>query len=678
MTTLQFRRFPLIRIFISYCLGIISYGFVHENLDWLPNTCFLLTYSVLCLGVMCCLFQNRRRSLVIGCIIHCFSFILGAFNFSFQYQSSYCQECESVTNKAIGTYAIVCDRAYFNSAKTIINIPILIVSESPESKNSNMKFLAQLEAQELSPSAFIIGDVFCMEGTLRRIPKNINPHSFDYQKYLKLQGYEYTLSVSTYSVYDQAKKSVSRFIHRAQVKAVLILNTYIKDDVAASLATAMVLGYKEDLSDGLESTFRNTGTAHVIAVSGLHVDIIALFILFLIGKANKKNRFFYIIQCASPICLIICYAMLVGNSPSVNRAAIMYSFLFASKILNRSYNIWNILCITALVLLVIRPGDLYHVGFQFSFVAVASIVLFYPLLAPLNKARHLLTRTIIDAMLVSIAVQILITPLSIYYFHFFPLCFILTNSFLIIFIYLIIFGSILILLSSIISPSFSRIIGNFVESSIYSLQKLLLSVQNIPHATLENLYLSQFELCLIYGQILSVILVLDKPDYNRLKCSLLLILMFSCIHTVSHTLQNNQACITIYNCPGNILIDFIYQHECYTYSKNNREYPFHTTNNRIAHQVQSVYQLNQLENFDGMYLAKRNDLIQFLNHRLSINSSTHKNFLEDNIISITDTSIYVPNLTSSISIQNRNQKSLKRNTEHALKQNSPIVIDISI
>ncbi|MBR5332669.1 MAG: ComEC/Rec2 family competence protein [Muribaculaceae bacterium] len=167
-----------------------------------------------------------------------------------------------------------------------------------------------------------------------------------------------------------------------------------------------------------------SGLAHILALSGLHVGIITFFIAFILYPINivKGGSLRYAIT----IILLWIYAILTGLSPSVTRAVIMATIFLSAHILQRHHSPFNSLCLAAIILLSFTPESLYNIGFQLSFVAVASILLFAERLNPISRRKRILYN-IVSIACVSMAAMIGTGIISAFYFHNFPVYFLFAN-----------------------------------------------------------------------------------------------------------------------------------------------------------------------------------------------------------------------------------------------------------
>ena len=180
------------------------------------------------------------------------------------------------------------------------------------------------------------------------------------------------------------------------------------------------------MSKEISNSYTQAGIIHILAISGLHIALIYGIILWLTKPLLRfKKGKLYIFSLS--LSVLWFYAILAGFSASIVRAAVMFSVVALAKIVNRQSNIYNSLAVSALLLLVYNPNYLFDVGFQLSFAAVLSIVIFQPLVRKYSYSKHIIILKIKELLLISLVAQIGVLPLTLYYFGQFPLLFLFAN-----------------------------------------------------------------------------------------------------------------------------------------------------------------------------------------------------------------------------------------------------------
>jgi competence protein ComEC len=281
------------------------------------------------------------------------------------------------------------------------------------------------------------GDRLLLASRVEPLGRALNPEAFDYAAYLAGRGiYHRTFADS--GQWQQVGRR-SGFSLRALGEAsrdawFASLTPYLSGDDLA-VAAALIMGRRDLLGSEVRSAYADTGAIHVLAVSGLHVGILALLVVQLLRLLFPPRPFFRYLGMGLTVVVVWYFALVTGLSASVQRAALMVTVVVVGKGLNRNNSLFNLLAIAALIMLVAEPKQLFQVGFQLSFAAVAGIGLFTRKLQSLLYLPRSLRWTW-DAISVSVAAQLGTLPLSLYYFGQFPLYFLLSGTLVIGFAYL--------------------------------------------------------------------------------------------------------------------------------------------------------------------------------------------------------------------------------------------------
>lgn len=315
---------------------------------------------------------------------------------------------------------------------------------------------------------FDVDDILIIKTQIHPIKDPLNPDQFNFKNFLE-NKYIYSQMYSNYDHVFIAKTKKSTIYGyadaiRKHINTKLQNYNFKPDELA--IINALLLGQRKGLSEDIYTDYKNAGSIHILAVSGLHVGIILLFLNFIFKPVEyiKHGRVYKI------IIIIIClwsFAIIAGLSASVLRAALMFSFVAVAMNINRPRNTLNILAGSAFVLLLFNPNFLFDVGFQLSYLAVIAIVTIYPILYGFWHPKYPVADKFWQAFIVSIAAQFGVLPISIYYFHQIPGLFLLSNVIAIPFLGFILgFGIIIIILSSInllpgfLSTSYGKIIAS--------------------------------------------------------------------------------------------------------------------------------------------------------------------------------------------------------------------------
>ena len=270
------------------------------------------------------------------------------------------------------------------------------------------------------------GDLVAWPAHLEEVGNLGNPGEMDYATYLlDSHGirYQQHLPLSQVQRIGHHPTLLSRMDNNRRRLQLMVFNSRLSPATQA-FVSAMLLGDSGYIDKTTRQEFAAAGVAHVLALSGLHVGIIALIIWWLLFPLDylglTKPRL------VITLCAIILFALFTGLSPSAVRATVMTGMVFASFILYRRSAALNSLALAALIILVFSPSSLYSVGFQLSFLTVAALLVFTRLPQSL-EIRHSWVKRIISTVLASLVAMLATMTLTAYYFHTVSMMSVLTN-----------------------------------------------------------------------------------------------------------------------------------------------------------------------------------------------------------------------------------------------------------
>ncbi|MCK5840313.1 MAG: ComEC family competence protein, partial [Bacteroidales bacterium] len=402
------------------------------------------------------------------------------------------------------------------------------------------------------------GNYLIISSRIREVKPPPNPGQFNYSGYLAHK----TIYHHTYINADAWFLS-SRHTQRTLVsesgkvrnniqKKIKSLNLS-KDDFA--LASALLLGSKDKLSDEQKENFSSAGAMHVLCVSGLHVGIIYI-VLGYCFVFLKRNRNWNVVRTILIILLIWAYAFITGLAPSVLRASLMFSFIALGSTFKRHTNIFNTLFASALILLIINPQMLFAVGFQLSYLALMGILSVQPFLYQLWSAPGKAMDKIWSLTTVSIAAQLATFPLALLYFHQFPNYFIITNLIVIPLAGMIIYSGIIALICSPIPyvHDFFRIIFKLFLKTMNGSVHL---IDNLPFSTTKGILLVGYEVLFLYLFFLMIGQMISTKNKKIIYYLLSLLIIFALVKIPQHYYQVRQRKIVIYSISNQTGLDFI-------------------------------------------------------------------------------------------------------------------------
>ncbi|MGL1936320.1 MAG: DNA internalization-related competence protein ComEC/Rec2 [Fibrobacterales bacterium] len=368
--------------------------------------------------------------------------------------------------------------------------------------------------------ALIVGDSLFAQGTLQTPSPVLNPGQFDYASFLNTKGFKGIYTADAESLVHSSNHSVRGYFYRIRVALSQHITTLF-DSHTAPLIKALVLGNKKELPQESATQFRETGLYHLLAISGLHIALIALIIqaLFTLIRIPKKGVI------VLTILLLWTFALIVNLPPSVVRATTMYTFIALAWLFERRAYSMNALGLAIALILCVEPMQIADIGFQLSAGATFAILYFSHRVTPLlPKSR--LTPYLYSPLAITLFATAGTAPILIHTFNTFAPASFIGNLFAVPLISLTLLSSLIALLLSPLSQSLSPIIADstnlFALASTESIA-LFHSVVGAPMA------IAPFQ-GIAYG--IYTILILSLPHFfknQRVQSFSLLVFSFGII-----------------------------------------------------------------------------------------------------------------------------------------------------
>ena len=464
------------------------------------------------------------------------------------------------------------------------------------------------------------GDQIVVKSNWKAIDGPTNPAQFDYKKFLANSDifHQQYLTNMHWKMFEKQKGFSVRataFLWQKHLLDVLKSHHFEQQELAVS--SALLLGYKDMLDRDTILTYSSSGAMHVLAVSGLHVGIIYLVLsslLFFFDKIKCGNY----MKAFLLVLALWAYAFLTGLSPSVLRAATMFSFVTIGSSLKRQTNIYNTLAASAFVLILYNPYIILKVGFQLSYLAVLGIVYLQPKLYNLYRTSNWLLDKIWVITTVSIAAQLATFPLGMYYFHQFPNYFLLSNLFVIPLATFIINGGILLFVVSTI-PIIPNYIAWVVNKMLLFLNFSVEWVDSLPFSLTLGISISAFETLLIYLLIFLFIPAIVNQNFRNIKIALLLTVFLLSYQIYEKMNMQKQSYFIVYDVPGERAIDFVDGDKNYFLAdedlvNDQSKMRFHIMHYRWERRVQESTLISTI--FTSKSYLKRENYIQFQDKKI--------------------------------------------------------------
>ena len=427
------------------------------------------------------------------------------------------------------------------------SVVLLTIAEGPKQGYASNRYLARVfraDGQPFEPigtsyvyikktdsSNIMPGDVLLSLSIPQALKKNANPGAFDFFTYSKRNGIGFTVMLegpSQYIKMVQANANSKGWIYTIREKILAIIKKHIKSKQNAGLAEAMLIGYREDLDKELLDAYTNTGVVHIIAISGLHLGLIFMLMDLLIRSlAGRKRAAWAGLFISLP--LLWSFAILTGSSASVIRSAIMFSFIIVGKAIGRKSNGMNSLLGSAFIMLLWNPDLRFDLGFQLSYAAVASILLFDQKIKKLVFFKNKSALYLWSMVSITLAAQVLTTPLVIAQFHRFPTLFLFTNLVAVPLSSLVL---VLEILLCMVHPfdGIATGLGIAINTLIQLMNEYVLLMGNIPFGMIDQIQISNTMMLLVCLYAAAWYCLFTSPNRFVFGCLVVLGLVLPVVH----------------------------------------------------------------------------------------------------------------------------------------------------
>lgn len=372
------------------------------------------------------------------------------------------------------------------------------------------------------------GDLVAWQAALDKVGNQGNPGEMDYASYLlehKGIRYQQHLAAGEVKRVGHSPTLTTRLANIRRSLRLQVFNSRVSPGVQ-QFVSALLLGDSGIIDKATRQEFSAAGVAHVLALSGLHVGIIALIIWWLLFPLDylrlKKLRL------GITIAAIALFTVFTGSSPSVVRSTIMIAMVFASIVFHRRSMSLNALALAALLILVFSPSAIYSVGFQLSFITVAAILLFARLPERFTS-RHKWVNYLSSTAITSVVATLATIALSAHYFHTVSLMSVFANLLVLPIVPLFLILGALFLLVTAAGLNW-QVLDTILDYIYRYIHWAVTSVNALPLSHVRGVYVSTFGVITYFIILALVVLWLYRRRYRYLLwagCALAVLLAHS-------------------------------------------------------------------------------------------------------------------------------------------------------
>ncbi len=427
---INFKSAPFLKVLLPYLAGILFVQYSGQILN--PHVYFLYAVLFLISGFTLQRFIGKTtlfKKHVYTLGVNLFLFVL-AFETCFFYNA---KNCNAHYSHFVGLteqpfIATITDIPVNTGKFTKITVQVNAVQYNKKWKYSCGSLIMYLKNS--GDKTFQIGQQFYTRSKFSYINEPQNPGEFNYKRFMEYRNIYNVAYSEALSIYNTGKidvpfslSSLGCTIKQNIVSA--LRNTNLSQH-AFSICSALLVGYDDEIEGSVLTSFSHSGTLHVLSVSGMHTGVLYVVLIWLFSLLDKHNRY-AITKCFCIIIILGMFVLITGFSPSVLRASLMLALIIIGKTFKKGGNAYNTLLFSAFLLLLYDPYLINDIGFLLSYFAVFGIMYLYPILMSAFFVENKILKWFCSVTFMSVAATVFTLPISLYYFHQFPVWFIFSN-----------------------------------------------------------------------------------------------------------------------------------------------------------------------------------------------------------------------------------------------------------
>ncbi len=565
---------PVLRLFLAFSIGILLFSCYANYITAFAIISTLIIGILVFLHSMPSFFKFKNQS-VYGVLVFLFVVCVG-YNVSWLYNNKNSSQYFEHFLQKNSTIEIVLKNVLQEKEKTYKAECFVEKVYNNDTAQSCIGLLQVYFEKSEQAKQLHIGQHVLIHNTINPIRKSSNPGSFNYAQYCgtnNLFASSYVTSTN-WVLLPVETQSLSMYFNSLNSNLRTILKKYIADTSSLAIAEALLIGYRQDIDNDLWQAYSSAGIAHIIAISGMHVGILytGVFGLCCLIPFFKKRTHIAIIISLLSMWFFVC---ITGLPSSIVRAAVMFTVIGIGNIIKKDATNINTLFASGLLLLCIQPTWLFDVGFQLSFAAVLSLFVFYKPIYHSIYVRNYVANKTWQLISSTLAAQIFTFPICLYYFHQFPLLFLITNFIAIPLTFIVLYAEIfLVFISSI--PFVAKPLGVIIDYGIRVLNWFVVKINTLSFINWNNISINTLQLCFLILFVASTSYYFFYKNYKSLVSTLCTILLLLSCSIYTLVQKQKHASYIVYDTPKISLSELQIASSYYTnddsISKNNMKY----------------------------------------------------------------------------------------------------------
>ena len=506
---MNWQNYPLIRLVIPFILGMAVAHLYASRMD-------LMVLFIFCCTLLSLLFflmkktEEEYLSAKFSIVAATLSFAVGMSLYVHKYQSI----AQGVPQDSMVCNGVLSELPQEKAHSWALNLQqengthiLLYIGKDKRGETNNTARLDRLDVGDT-----VFANIKHLDATGDGKDSTFAP----YHKYLFSQGICATCYATNSQWNVHPRKTTASLSHSAKMFQHKLHNIYNERGIngeSGDVIEAMTIGMKSKLDKNTRQKYAAAGTSHMLAMSGLHVGLIAMVLQFFFVTSAMPYGWMWLCN----ICIIVilwCFAIVTGMSPSIVRATLMFTILMLCQSVSHELLPLNSCALAIAIMLCINPLYINDAGFQLSFVSVGSIGLAGTLASSDYPPQPRILRFLKGIVYISFICAIATAPLVAYHFGRIPLLSVMSNIVITPFVYIIMWGSILWWVFLWFMPV-NTLLTSVLNMAADTMNSIAERISSVPYASVEW-HPSAFATVLCYIQLLIIIYIIKRTKKIRL------------------------------------------------------------------------------------------------------------------------------------------------------------------
>ncbi|MBL7788919.1 MAG: ComEC family competence protein [Chitinophagales bacterium] len=574
-----------LKVFIAFTFGIISSEFI-SNYWVLISLPFLFFVALNLLYFFIKVSRSKFSDSFVFCLI--FSFGIFFHSWTWKEKTDSLEKLKPILEKEASHIIRLEDKPLLKANSLQLEATLLRSQSDTGQVILHEKILIYLP-KDIQIKQPYYGQILQVEGRLVQPSHAHYVFEFDYAKWLERNGIYATLYSKDFSSISMDSSSfyqLSKIPFKLRDYFENEIDRVLSDKSSNAIAKSILIGIRSDVDRDLYTAYADTGTIHILSISGLHFGILILFLEYLLSFAIKKEGLRLIIKHS----VSFLYALMTGFSAPIMRSFIMFLFFDFTKWKQLRVSSYNILFLSAWLILLFDTHQLFNIGYQFSYCALLGIMLIYHRAIWKIQFGSFILNFIWKSTVTLLAAWLFTAPLTIFYYHKFSWFGSLSNILVVPLTTLIMYvGFIFILFSKL--DLLSNLLGDLLTLLIKIQNTIIAFFSQIPYASIHSNILDIIGLILLFALIgFGMSLIYSKTRFS-LRLTLICTTIFTCyssFHSFRLAIEENWFLVSNY------------KHSAIAYKNKNQ---LHIITDTIDDNMQRYF-FNSLESFYNIDASK--------------------------------------------------------------------------